>query len=468
MECIICLEEVKDVRGIVELCRDEHRVCRTCLIDMVLQRIRDTPIQLPLACCGHTTANVTKRCPHTVSDALVTRIVPTEHHAEWTRAVRVAAFQHSDPSKQVAFWTPCCRRMFEVSRDDCRLVTRILPCPYGCRATMCTGCERQLTPDELADVEHRRQLEGSKPAVTADAAADAISVAEEEEEEEEHKEATSFVNYHLETPESEGNGIVSQVPYISSTVGRSNGIVPILRWEAAFVQHQTASDFDLPYLAARPRHTWDFQNGSYDGITDTWTPHTEQQNSVVSDNLESITRMRMQEVSEISRGAGGIGIVFNSLRRSAAYTQLPLASHQQQQQQQKSDSVHNHLGPLCFRPDLHEAPTHKQETIDLFASSLLCDDTSALDATLYRLFTQVLDAAAPHCPVCRRLGLKSGSDCNVITCQCGIEWCFMCSKQIFHTVGGTCAARACKLAGPFPPFTPQVIISAARAALITK
>jgi 8-oxo-dGTP pyrophosphatase MutT (NUDIX family) len=32
-------------------------------------------------------------------------------------------------------------------------------------------------------------------------------------------------------------------------------------------------------------------------------------------------------------------------------------------------------------------------------------------------------------------------------------------------VGGTCAARACKRAGPFPPFTPQVMLSAARAAL---
>jgi DNA-directed RNA polymerase subunit A' len=32
-------------------------------------------------------------------------------------------------------------------------------------------------------------------------------------------------------------------------------------------------------------------------------------------------------------------------------------------------------------------------------------------------------------------------------------------------VGGTCAARACKRAGPFPPSTPQVILSAARAAL---
>jgi hypothetical protein len=31
-------------------------------------------------------------------------------------------------------------------------------------------------------------------------------------------------------------------------------------------------------------------------------------------------------------------------------------------------------------------------------------------------------------------------------------------------VGGTCAARACKLAGPFPPFTPQDVLSAARAA----
>jgi hypothetical protein len=32
--------------------------------------------------------------------------------------------------------------------------------------------------------------------------------------------------------------------------------------------------------------------------------------------------------------------------------------------------------------------------------------------------------------------------------------------------GGTCAARACKRAGPFPPSTPQVVLSAARAARI--
>jgi hypothetical protein len=36
---------------------------------------------------------------------------------------------------------------------------------------------------------------------------------------------------------------------------------------------------------------------------------------------------------------------------------------------------------------------------------------------------------------------------------------------ILAQVGETCAARACKRAGPFPPFTPQVVLSAARAAL---
>jgi hypothetical protein len=36
----------------------------------------------------------------------------------------------------------------------------------------------------------------------------------------------------------------------------------------------------------------------------------------------------------------------------------------------------------------------------------------------------------------------------------------------FCQVGGTCAARACKLASPFPPSTPQVVLSAARAARI--
>jgi hypothetical protein len=38
----------------------------------------------------------------------------------------------------------------------------------------------------------------------------------------------------------------------------------------------------------------------------------------------------------------------------------------------------------------------------------------------------------------------------------------------FCHVGGTCAARACKRAGPFPPFTPQDVLSAARAAQIPK
>jgi hypothetical protein len=41
--------------------------------------------------------------------------------------------------------------------------------------------------------------------------------------------------------------------------------------------------------------------------------------------------------------------------------------------------------------------------------------------------------------------------------------------NFFHArSGGTCASRACKRAGPFPPFTPQVMLSAARAARISK
>jgi hypothetical protein len=38
-------------------------------------------------------------------------------------------------------------------------------------------------------------------------------------------------------------------------------------------------------------------------------------------------------------------------------------------------------------------------------------------------------------------------------------------ERDWHEVGGTCAARACKRAGPFPPSTPQVMLLAARAAL---
>jgi hypothetical protein len=37
-------------------------------------------------------------------------------------------------------------------------------------------------------------------------------------------------------------------------------------------------------------------------------------------------------------------------------------------------------------------------------------------------------------------------------------------QRALAMVGGTCAALACTRAGPFPPFTPQVVLSAARAA----
>jgi len=89
-----------------------------------------------------------------------------------------------------------------------------------------------------------------------------------------------------------------------------------------------------------------------------------------------------------------------------------------------SQKLHDHLGPLCFRPELHE-PEEMSSTTN--STTVWTDDA------LYRLFRRTLDNWAPHCPVCRRIGLKSGSECNVISCTCGTEWCFICSKQIFHT-----------------------------------
>jgi len=95
--------------------------------------------------------------------------------------------------------------------------------------------------------------------------------------------------------------------------------------------------------------------------------------------------------------------------------------------------VHDHLGPLCFRPELHEE--------SLLSETLKDADNSDGDVALLRLFRQTLDASAPHCPVCRRLGLKSGSECNVISCRCGTEWCFMCSKQLFSSARDYIHAR---------------------------
>jgi hypothetical protein len=94
--------------------------------------------------------------------------------------------------------------------------------------------------------------------------------------------------------------------------------------------------------------------------------------------------------------------------------------------------THDHLGPLCFRPELHE---------ENFSEKLSSIQKTWTDEALLGLFRQALDASAPHCPVCRRFGLKSGFECNVISCRCGAEWCFMCSKQIFHSVRDYTHAR---------------------------
>lgn len=89
--------------------------------------------------------------------------------------------------------------------------------------------------------------------------------------------------------------------------------------------------------------------------------------------------------------------------------------------------VHNHTGPLCFRPELHESVKSWMNIQDHPGRAWTDDE-------LYQLFRYTLDAWTPQCPRCRRVGLKSGFECNVIDCECGVQWCFVCSKQIHHTV----------------------------------
>ena len=75
----------------------------------------------------------------------------------------------------------------------------------------------------------------------------------------------------------------------------------------------------------------------------------------------------------------------------------------------------NHLGPSCFDPLRHTV-----------------DDVARLwtDEQLTRLFVDKLDRGMPHCPRCRRFGIKFGGDCNAIDCVCGAQWCFVCNKRM--------------------------------------
>jgi hypothetical protein len=160
----VCLEPSDQL---IQLCSTtQHHACRQCLVDMVLEQIRSTPLRLPpLTCCGRLPADVTKRCPLELSDVLVLQVLSPQQFVEYERVIVAAAFQRPLP-RQVILWSPCCKRPFEISRDDCRLVARVMPCPYACRATMCTGCKRQLTSAELADVQ-QKQLAGTAPAPAA-------------------------------------------------------------------------------------------------------------------------------------------------------------------------------------------------------------------------------------------------------------------------------------------------------------
>lgn len=496
--CMVCLEQFKQssCRNLVQLCLDScHQACPSCFTDALLSAMRSSPPELPLRCLGRSNdvnTGVDRRCSFMLDDKLIRRLLPSVYEDEYERAVLAAATLFP-ASHQVFLSTPCCQRLFEIDRRDCRIVARVLPCPYVCRASMCTGCDRQLTMKEEQLVE-RQHIGSTVDATSATVPTDRVAGPDNDNgvkftnsngevfyvhpflerpiHPTEHAPLPllparegmrrRFLDIEIQSPNhvlSEGwmkwlslASVTTMVTTLFRNISKHRRqvtlklglgiVISILIGLCCFFSKWTLLMLQLVLLVWIVRLWLKCEDTRVLKADDGILSEERLSSSSSSSSFSVlITPMWMdvppsrsgrdptpEQIAALTRATRGMEIIAS---RPITY---PPDSHQIH-----SEKVHNHLGPLCFRPELHEA----QDDI----TSMLFDKKKLhcwTDDQLYRLFRRTLDAWAPQCPVCRRLGLKSGSDCNVIHCECGTQWCFMCSKQIHRFASEYVRARLTK------------------------
>lgn len=329
----------------------EHALCYACLVETVQHAIRQNPPELPIHCPGRDGPGGKFRCSALMDDT-IRQCMSNELLVEYDRAVlRRGTIRDGD--HHCFLWTPCCNKPFEISRKDCRLVPRLLPCPFGCRKTICTGCVNSLTIGQI-QLANDRQLNETK------AAGDLESL---EEPDEKH----IIIRSSAHTAQSSASSSHSQ--WTVTDMLQSND--------------HTAVDFGFQH-----------PSGST-GVR-------------LSERLD---RIRNSHRNIRDMDVGLVAWMMNHSGREVVCVE-----------------EHDHLSDLCFDEFLHTDASDGNNTA---TNGYFVSSTS--DADLFRVFQRSLDQNTPRCPTCKRVGLKSGSECNEITCSCGVKWCFCCGKRLART-----------------------------------
>lgn len=357
--CILCLEFAFPQVWVPCEKHEEHALCYACLVETVEHAIRQNPPDLPIYCPGRDGPSGKFRCSALMDDT-IRQCMSNELLVEYDRAVLRRGTMR-DGDHHCFFWTPCCNKPFEISRKDCRLVPRLVPCPFGCRKTMCTGCVNTLTPGQVQRA-NERQLH--------DATGDRNDHGESGDSEEGRRRRSVSITNTTDTPnlqetkEAEENDSVRDEPsWIHELTDQS----PL----AAFAM--TAQPLVTNLQQFRHQHEWIGREFSIPSIEN------------FGENFF------IREVDEV-------GV-----------------------------EEHDHLSDLCFDEFLHRDATDENgDTTGEIKST-----TS--NAELFRVFQRALDQNTPRCPTCKRVGLKTGSECNEITCSCGVKWCFCCGKRLART-----------------------------------
>jgi hypothetical protein len=422
--CAVCYDELPNGDRATCCANDAHRVCRTCAKSTILADLRNERPLLPIRCPGVDEKH--ERCTIAAADSVVRQVLCDQQHLDEYERVQLAmATQTAEPEAPI-LWTPCCNLPFWIDRrGDCSVIPRVLACPFFCSASMCSGCERRLTSEELALAEQTLQHQSSdsgKPTTVKeqDPAQPAATAASSQD--------------HWRLPKGKKWSVRPTLLGKRSTQMARSVLVPS-GVDDERKEHEESPETDvhapaMSHLSDPSLHL----NAAHQNLVRKIAKRDQKLPVCSLDAVSSLLLFSRGEgksvPSPLLYGGPGFGQVFIHASRSEFQRWSAVA-----QSKPITTAPHDHAGPLCFREQLHTA--WKTDPISALAQ---CGE-SVTDEQLRKVFSRTLDQWAPHCPGCRRLGLKSGTECNRITCGCGVEWCFVCSRQMHHRVKDYLHAR---------------------------
>lgn len=554
MTCLVCLEELADCnKGIIsahdtivtndvtsldaatmvstslqEHSQEEtaHYICSTCFKTMVQHAVRSSPPELPIMCPGRCLQNgASKPCPCFFSERMLR--LHLDDDTLWAEYL-AASLRHGmlpQTPQQCFFLMPCCKRPIEITRSRCPIVDRIINCPFvGCDGTMCTGCERRLTAQEVMLAEdkvmERVLLESQASSSNSTTSIDVViqsphihmsnspmipppptTAAAQLEHVATFTTTLSPIPHQQTIPiamNTDVHAFGSHIHPLSDAVVESNRndiesnrndvednhidaqdnhtpLRPTTRshqessssllvtGQSSHGQHRRAPRAPReaprwqmmarrpPFLSPlRPLFWGELNDNDNDSpnLSDTSDgPVSDEQEQLaeVSNLMTGVDNRLLTTTMELlSRGgAGNLGLVWTTQNNSillAPFIQRLLFSGDGNEGaadqfdlndllHSRSSSLppHDHMSDLCHRTLLHESISSEHN--GNMNADYIIDVNTLSSMQLAALVRKQMELSLPRCPTCRRIGIKEGDSCNEVSCECGIKWCFVCSRR---------------------------------------